>query len=329
MTAALRRQLKWCTMGIEMSPLDNIKSLIRPFVHMYNTRIMNSYLEHELEKRYSSVLDRQHNPGKSVVDLAMKAYLNENPGSKGIPAPFKSAALAQIKLFVFAGHDTTSTATVYNFHLLSKHPEVLQKVREEHDTVLGPVSDTPSLLASKPQVLNQLTYTLASIKEALRLYPTVSTIRSGQPDLHLTSVEGQLFPTESCMVWGDHYSNHHNPTIWNRPEEYIPERWLCKEGDSLYPPKHAWRPFEKGPRNCIGQELALTEIKLILALTIREFDVNDAYGEFDEMKGNRGNMKVNGQRAYMVRLGGGGHPADGYPCRARFVSMHEMGSSDM
>ncbi|KAJ4347928.1 uncharacterized protein N0V89_009300 [Didymosphaeria variabile] len=317
MTAALRRQLKWCTMGIEMNPLDNLKNFIRPFVHMYNTRIMNSYLTYELEERYSSVLDQQHIPGKSVIDLAMKAYLDENPGSTGIPAPFKSAAMAQIKLFVFAGHDTTSTATVFTFHLLSKHPEVLQKVREEHDAVLGPVSNVPSLLASKPQLLNQLTYTLAAIKEALRIYPTVSTIRSGQRDLHLVSPNGHSFPTESCMIWGDHYSNHHNPHVWNRPEDYLPERWLCTEEDSLYPPKHAWRPFERGPRNCIGQELALTEIKLILALTIREFDVADAYAEFDTARGNTGNMKVNGQRAYMVRIGGGGHPANGYPCRVR------------
>jgi cytochrome P450 len=307
-------------MGIEMNPLDNLKDLVRPIVHTYNTWIMNTYLAYELEKRYNSVLDQQHIPGKSVIDLALKAYVDENPGSTGIPAPFKSAAMAQIKLFIFAGHDTTSTATVFTFHLLYKHPEVLQRVREEHDAVLGPAANVPSLLSSKPHLLNQLPYTLASIKEALRIYPTVSTIRSGQPGLHLFSPDGQRFPTEKCMIWGDHYSNHHNPHVWDRPEEYIPERWLCAEGDSLYPPKHAWRPFEKGPRNCIGQELALTEIKLILALTIREFDIIDAYADFDKIRGSSGNMKVNGQRAYMVRIGGGGHPADSYPCRARSLA---------
>ncbi|KAF2726486.1 cytochrome P450 [Polyplosphaeria fusca] len=320
MTAALRRQLQWCTMGIEMNPLDNLKNFIRPIVHAYNTSIMNKYLTHELEQRYSSVLDQQHNPGKSVIDLALKAYVDEYPNSNGIPAPFKSAAMAQIKLFIFAGHDTTSTATVFTFHLLYKHPEVLKRLREEHDAVLGPTADVPSRLASKPRLLNQLTYTLASIKEALRIYPTVSTIRNGEPDLHLSGPDGRRFPTENCMIWGDHYSNHHNPRVWDRPEEYLPERWLCAEGDPLYPPKHAWRPFEKGPRNCIGQELALTEIKIILALTIRDFDILDAYAEFDKANGGSMDRKVNRQRAYMVRIGGGGHPADGYPCRARSLA---------
>lgn len=306
-------------MGIEMNPLDNLKNVVRPFVHMYNTRIMDSYLSRELKKRYSSVADQNHVPGKSVIDLAMKAYLDEKPGSTGMPAPFKAAAMAQIKLFIFAGHDTTSTTTVFVFHLLSKHPDILRKVCEEHDAVLGPVSDAASRLRSAPQLLSQLKYTLAAIKEALRIYPMVATIRAGHSGLQLVSPDGQSFPTDTCMIWGDHYSIHHSPHLWPRAEDYLPERWLCKEGDELYPPKNAWRPFERGPRNCIGQELALTEMKLILALTIREFDLVDAYAELDAEKGNKGNMKVNGERAYMVRVGGGGHPADGYPCRVRKV----------
>jgi cytochrome P450 len=307
-------------MGVEINPLDHIKGLIRPIIHAYNTWRMNNYLDREFGKRYRSVLGNTLNPGKSVIDLALKAYLSENPAATGVPAPFRSAAMAQIKLFLFAGHDTTSTAVVFTFHLLSKHPKVLHKVREEHEAVFGTnVSELPTLLKSKPHLLNQLPYTLAVVKEALRLYPTVSALRKGQSDFFLVdhNANGQCFPTEGCMIWGDHYANHHNPHIWVRPEDYLPERWLCNETDEFYPPKNAWRPFERGPRNCIGQVLALTEIKLILVLTTREFDINDAYAEFDMVKGNTRNMKVNGNRAYMVRIGGGGHPADGYPCKVR------------
>jgi hypothetical protein len=56
----------------------------------------------------------------------------------------------------------------------------------------------------------------------------------------------------------------------------------------------------------------MTEIKLMLALTVREFDIRDAYDEYDLMKKNPNGWNVNGQRAYMMR-GGGGHPADFYP----------------
>lgn len=64
----------------------------------------------------------------------------------------------------------------------------------------------------------------------------------------------------------------------------------------------------------------MVEIKLILVLTIREFDIKDAYEEFDMVRGNAKGRNVNGQRAYMM-LRGGGHPADYYPCKVNFAQM--------
>lgn len=227
--------------------------------------------------------------------------------------------MAQIKLFIFAGHDTTSAGAIFTYHLLFQHPNVLAKVRAEHTEVLGAnIADAESIIASKPQLLNQLTYTIAVIKESLRIYPTVAALRDGQSYFSLIGDNGLRFPTEQTIVWGDHYATHHNPAHWPRVEEFLPERWIVTEGHELYPPKNGWRPFERGPRNCIGQLVAMTEIKLMLALTIRDFDLKDAYEEYDIVKGNPKGLNVNGQRAYMM-LRGGGHPADHYPCKVAFA----------
>ena len=56
----------------------------------------------------------------------------------------------------------------------------------------------------------------------------------------------------------------------------------------------------------------------MLVLTIREFDIRDAYAEFDTIKGNPQGRNVNGQRDFMMRRGGG-HPADYYPCKVSFA----------
>ena len=79
----------------------------------------------------------------------------------------------------------------------------------------------------------------------------------------------------SARIWG--------PDV----DDFKPERFLPENADSL--PPHAWRPFERGPRNCIGQELALTEMKVVLALTIREFDISAAFDESDALS-NDGSM---------------------------------------
>ena len=89
---------------------------------------------------------------------------------------FKKVIMSQVKLFLFSGHDTTSSSVCYIFYILATNPPVLARIRDEHALVLGPdASQTASLVASDPFLLNQLPYTLAVIKETLRMYPAVSS----------------------------------------------------------------------------------------------------------------------------------------------------------
>jgi len=64
------------------------------------------------------------------------------------------------------------------------------------------------------------------------------------------------------------------------PERFIPERYLTTdETDPFFVPKNAWRGFERGSRNCIGDAMALIQIKVVLALTVREFNFQEVYPE--------------------------------------------------
>lgn len=190
-TAALRRQIVWSSTGFHTNPLEYI-NVLRPFLQKYNASVMNYYLTQELTRRYGVMQETtaEKNSKRSVVDLALKAYLEEHPTANGIDADFKECAMVQIKLFIFAGQDTTSTGAVFTYYLLAKYPEVLAKVRAEHTRVLG-TSTAASLLVSTPSLLNRLTYTLAIIKESLRLYPTVAAWREGQPDFAIITENGQ------------------------------------------------------------------------------------------------------------------------------------------
>jgi hypothetical protein len=63
----------------------------------------------------------------------------------------------------------------------------------------------------------------------------------------------------------------------------------------------------------------MTEIKTMLVLTVREFDITDAYDEWDRLKGNPKGWNVNGERAYMIHKGSG-HPSDLYPCKVKLAN---------
>lgn len=285
---------------------------------------MDTYVARELEDHFQIRAQGSEPRSKAVVDLALETYLSERAGSEGtssshlattgMDATFKQFAVSQMKLFLFAGYDTTASAAVYAIHLLSLNPDTLRKIRLEHSTVIGTEMETASMISKQPQILNRLSYTSAVIKEALRLYPPVSSTRKSSPGFSLLSQNGTAFETEGFMLWGVHQAIHRAPEYWPRPDEFLPERWLVDSEDPLYPQKEAWRPFEKGPRNCIGQELALLEVKVILAMVLREFDFKDAYAEYSATTGRTGPTEVRGDPAYQVLLGSS-KPNNGYPCR--------------
>jgi hypothetical protein len=142
-------------------------------------------------------------------------------------------------------------------------------------------------------------------------------MRAGLPGVNITDDAGRSFPTEGCYVWQIALLLHRNPKYWKSPDAFIPERWLVGPEDPLYPVKGAWRPFEFGPRSCLGQTLALVELKIVLVMTARRFDVKPAYETWDAKykTGKRGRRFVEGNRAYQVEGGGGGaHAAERYPC---------------
>ncbi|KAL2132796.1 hypothetical protein VTI74DRAFT_3365 [Chaetomium olivicolor] len=321
LATTLQRQIEWTSFGTTFNPFKRYLT-IRPFVLWYNNRVMDRLIGQEIEKRYTEHLQGDQRRSKSVMSLVLGQYLEEERVAKGSAPPlaeFKRFVAPQLRGFLFGGRDTTSSTLLYCYHLLATHPSALARIREEHSQIFGlSLSQAYSLITQNPQLLNQLPYTTAVIKEVLRLFPPAASLREGRPGVELTDDSGHRYPTEGCNVWVLTVGLHHNATYWKDAESFIPDRWLVNPDDPLYPVKGAWRAFEFGPRGCIGQTLAMTELKVALVMTVREFEIVPAYDEWDTLHPREGVKTVNGERAYQAEKGGGGaHPADGFPCRVR------------
>ncbi len=310
-------QIRWLTFGAD--PFERYNPF-RPFVHWYNTRRMNKYVSRELKTRMANRTGSESvqtaKRTRTVIDLALDAYVTESLGeqtNQGMDSTFQKFAMSQIKLFLFSGHDTTSSSVCYLFYVLSANPTALSRVRTEHDEVFGSdLDETPSVVTQNPFLLNQLPYTLAVIKETLRMYPAVSSTRAGEPGFDVTDDQGHRFPTDGFLVWANSQTVHRDPAYWPQPDEFIPERWLVPPRDPLHPMKGAWRPFEYGPRNCIGQELAMVEMKIIMVMTLRRFQIMPVYEELDRHKPSRKVRTVYGERGYQIQRA---QPSDDLPCR--------------
>ncbi|KUJ19325.1 putative cytochrome P450, partial [Mollisia scopiformis] len=269
--------------------------------------------------------DISSHASRSVLDLALEDHVGERKDKteKNIDPRFKKWLIIQLRLFFFVGHDSTSPTICYCYYMLSKNDAALEKIRQEHDigrgTVFGTeLSQVSRALVEQPQLLNQLPYTIAVIKETLRLFPPASGFRAGNPGVYLEGDSGKRYPTADTRVWVLHSGLHRNPKYWKAPNTFLPERWLVGPEDPLYPMKGAWRAFEHGPRNCLGQAMAMLDLKITLVMTVRLFDFRDAYKEWDKLHPTTRVNKFRGERAYQVGSGGA-HPADAFPC---FVSLH-------
>ncbi|PYI17225.1 N-alkane-inducible cytochrome P450 [Aspergillus violaceofuscus CBS 115571] len=284
-----------------------------------NGRTLDHLIGLELDQRYQEWCQTTAKPSgnarsQSIMDLVIADYMKTRSPEQALDPDFKRWATIQIRLFLFVGHDSEATTIIYALYLLSNNPKALEEVRAEHDRVFGP-SSANAVLQTHPEKINQLAYTHAVIKETLRLFPPANGLRGGRPGVSLRDDKGRAFPTEGCAIWIVHPAVHRNPSAWPQPHAFLPERWLVAPDHPLYPPTGGWRPFEHGPRNCIGQNISLLGVKATLAMIVRQFDFHDAYAEYDNLHPSNGGIRtVFEERAYMIQKGAG-HPAQGFPCK--------------
>jgi hypothetical protein len=132
--------------------------------------------------------------------------------------------------------------------------------------------------------------------------------------------DGKAYPTEHFMIWPVDVSYHRSRKSWgDDADAFRPDRFLI---EGAIPNKEGFVAFSRGPRNCIGQELAMLETKIILALTIRAFDFKAAYDELHLLKNDgtgypsdsTGIQEQFGDPAYQIQLGTA-KPREGWPCR--------------
>jgi len=163
----------------------------------------------------------------------------------------------ELMTLLFAGHETTATALAWGLYWIHSLPEVKNKLLQEIDS-LGENPD--------PMEISNLPYLTAFCKETLRIYPVgmLTFPRVVQEPVELSGYE----LTPGKVIVNCIYLTHHREDLYPEPKKFKPERFLEKQ----FSP-YEFMPFGGGVRRCVGDALAMLELKLVLATIMSKYEL--------------------------------------------------------
>jgi len=165
---------------------------------------------------------------------------------------------------VVVGSETTATALCAVTSLLAENRDKLAKLTKEVRETFKKEEDITIVTA------NGLKYLNAVLTEALRIFPPAPNggpRRTKQDE----EIAGYWVP-KGTVLYYHQYSSYHSARHFKDPEKFVPERWL-DDPEYVTDNKAALKPFSAGPRNCIGINLANTEMRIVLSRILWNFDL--------------------------------------------------------
>jgi cytochrome P450 len=160
-----------------------------------------------------------------------------------------------------AGHETTANLLAWCWHALAQNPQTTERLVEELDRELGG-------RAAAAAELSRLPFTHNVLLETMRLYPPVWLM--GRSPIEDDEFGGHVFPRDT-IVFVAPWVTHRHPEYWPEAERFDPDRFTPAVAEQR--PKYAYVPFAAGPRQCIGNHLAMVEAMITLAWLAPRFSL--------------------------------------------------------
>lgn len=221
-----------------------LPSLRRRHVVRDAMKVVRGVLDEQIRKK------RRHG-GDDLLSMLLTARDEETGGSKLSEAELRDEVMT---IFV-GGYETSSNALAFALALLAKHQDTAATHRNQIDAVLG-------TRAPDSTDLKELPYNRAVLEETLRLFPpswmvTREAVRDDRVSNYVVRAGDQLLISA--------YGVHRAEDLWDAPDAFRPERFLAA-GDRS---RCTFFPFGAGPRVCLGEQYAMTELQVVLARVVQ------------------------------------------------------------
>jgi len=208
---------------------------------------------------YDIISKRRKDPEiESKNDLLSRYLLIRDQNGQ----PFSDTYLRDMLInFFIAGRDTTAILLTWTFYYVTANPAVYEELMQEIRNVIG--EEEPSM-----NNIKNLKFLKNVMDEALRLRPPAlpSTMKMALDDDILPSGWGVQ---KGMGVGYNPWTVHRLKSLWgDDAEEFNPKRW---EDPNVLKHPFQFLPFQKGPRICLGQDMAYIEAKIMCVLLLQKF----------------------------------------------------------
>jgi cytochrome P450 len=204
---------------------------------------------------YDEIAQRRGKPDPERMDiLSLLVGVRDEAGEGFTDKEIRD----QVMTLMFAGHDTSTSTLTFMLHELARHPDVIAKLCEEQDRVLGGEAPDIDRLEREMPCLDMV------LDEVLRLYPPAwigprRAVRDFEFNGHRVA--------RGAYVNYCSWASHRLPEVFPEPEAFIPERFSRERKAAL--PRGAYVPFGGGRRICIGKRFGQIEVKLVATMLLQ------------------------------------------------------------
>ena len=203
---------------------------------------------------YGEIAERRANGRRGMDILSLLLDAEDDEGNRLSDVQVRD----EVMTLLFAGHDTTTSTISFMFYELARNPALaVRLVAEQEELLAGGMPERGQLLSG------ELTALEMTIDETLRKYPPAWV--GPRRALETFELDGVTVPGRAFVNYCS-WASHHLPDVFDRPEEFRPERFTPEARAAL--PKGAYVPFGGGSRTCIGMRFGQLEVRTIATLLL-------------------------------------------------------------
>ncbi|RLN50948.1 hypothetical protein BBJ29_008940 [Phytophthora kernoviae] len=216
---------------------------------------------------------------KFVMDIISKTMEQRANNTHHEEKPIDPVVVRNIVLMaLIAGRDTTADALSWLFHLLSLNPHVEHKLRQELLEHLPKLGSNKNYIPTIQDVQG-ISYLEATINEALRLFSPVGLAQ--KLCVRDTVFSDGTFVPKGTNIALVYHAMARMPGVWGPDAaSFVPERFIDPEsGDLVKFSSGKFSAFNTGPRVCVGRNLAMMEMKLVVACVVSRYHLDEMPGQ--------------------------------------------------